>query len=166
MDMHRKNHGTIYPYSHFISTKKIDRIQDNQLGDNKRLDKPTCRTITPGMGQPGNPQNRIQSTIFVNGYFFQPGKQTHTKILQNSLQQADTRSKIIQQTSPDMKRQQRLDPVTVANMWQHLNSTADPFASLPKQYDHTVTNAFATNIIVGDQTSPGMESIFALQFPH
>ena len=37
---------------------------------------------------------------------------------------------------------------------------------LSKNYYHTVTNAFATNIIVGDQTVPGMESIFALQPPH
>ena len=52
-------------------------------------------------------------------------------------------------------------------MWQQLNPTADPFASLPKQYYyHTVTNVFATNVIVGDQTSPGMESIFALQSPN
>ena len=112
------------------------------------------------------PKLAYNNTIVVNGYFFQPGKQTHTKILQNSLQQADTRSKIIQQTSPDMKRQQRLDPVTVANTWRQLNPTTDPFTSLPKQYHHTVTNAFATNIIVGDQTSPGMESIFALQSPN
>jgi hypothetical protein len=56
--------------------------------------------------------------------------------------------------------------MTVANTWQQLNPTADPFASLPKNYYHTVTNAFATNIIVGDQTFPGMESIFALQHPH
>ena len=166
MDMHRKNRGTIHPYSHFISTTKIDWIQDNRLGDNKRLDKPTCPTITPWMGQPGNPQNRIQSTIFANGYFFQPGKQTHIKILQNRLQQVDTTSKTIQHTGPDTKRQQGLDPITVTNTWQQLNQTADPFASLPKNYYHTVTNAFATNLIVGDQTSPGMESIFALQPPH
>ena len=112
------------------------------------------------------PKLAYQSTIVVNGYFFQPGNQAHIKILQNSLQQAHTRSKTIQPTSPDTTREQRLDPVTVANMWQQLNPTVDPFASLPKQYYHTVTNAFATNVIVGDQTSPGMESIFALQFPN
>ena len=53
---------TTSPHTHIHTSfqlKKIDRIQDNQLGDNKRLDKPTCRTITPGMGQPENPQTRI-----------------------------------------------------------------------------------------------------------
>jgi hypothetical protein len=112
------------------------------------------------------PKIAYQSTIFVNGYFFQPGKQTHIKILQNRLQQVDTTSKTIQHTGPDTKRQQGLDPITVENTWQQLNPTADPFTSLPKKYYHTVTNAFATNIIVGDQTSPDMESIFALQPPH
>ena len=112
------------------------------------------------------PKLAYQSTIVVNGYFFQPNNQAHIKILQNSLQQAHTRSKTIQPTSPDTTREQRLDPVTVANTWRQLNPTADPFTSLPKQYHHTVTDAFATNIIVGDQTSPGMESIFALQSPN
>ena len=103
-----------------------------------------------------------QSTICVNGYFFQPSKQTHIKIKKNNNpQQVDTRPK-----TPDTTRQQELDPITTANKWQQLNPTADPFTSLPKQYHHTVTNAFATNIIVGDQTSPGMESIFALQPPN
>jgi len=90
-----------------------------------------------------------QSTIFANGYFFQSGKRTHIK-------------------GADMKRQQHqgLNPITAANTWQQLNSTANPFTSLPTNYDHTVTNAFATNIIVGDQKSPGMESIFVLQSPH
>jgi Ulp1 family protease len=46
------------------------------------------------------------------------------------------------------------------------NPTADPFASLPKDYYHTVTNTYATNIIVGNQKSPGTESIFALQSPN
>jgi hypothetical protein len=78
------------------------------------------------------PKIAYQSTIFVNGYFFQPGKQTHIKILQNRLQQVDTTSKTIQHTGPDTKRQQGLDPITVANTWQQLNPTVDPFASLPK----------------------------------
>jgi len=69
------------------------------------------------------PKLAYQSTIFANGFFFQPGKQTHIKILQNSLPQIDTRSKIIQHTGPDTKRQQGLDPITVANMWQQLNPT-------------------------------------------
>ena len=136
------------------------------MGDRKRLDKPTCPTITPEWDNLEIRKLAYQSTIYVNGYFFQPGKQTHIKIKKNSLQQVDTRSKTIQHTGPDTTRQQELDPITIANTWQQLNRNADPFVSLPKQYDHTVTNAFTTNIIVGDQTSPGMESIFALQFPH
>jgi hypothetical protein len=64
------------------------------------------------------------------------------------------------------QQQQGLNPITVANTWQQLNPTANPFTSLPNTYDHTVTTAFATNIIVGDQKSPDMESIFALQPPH
>ena len=58
------------------------------------------------------------------------------------------------------QQQQDLNPIAAANTWQQLNPTANPFASLPKNYYHTVTNAYATNIIVGDQKSPGMESIF------
>jgi hypothetical protein len=71
-------------------------------------------------------------------------------------------------TRADMPSQQQqvLDPIEAANTLQRLHPTADPFASLPKNYYHTVTNAFATNIIVGDGKSPGMESIFALQPPN
>ena len=92
----------------------------------------------------------------------------HIKILHHRLQQVDTTPKTIQHTGPDTKRQQQqdLNQIEAANTWQQLNPTADPFASLPKNYYHTVTNAFATNIIVGDQKSPGMESIFALQPPN
>ena len=64
MDLHRKSRSTIRPYSHFNSTTKVDRIQDNRLGDNKRLDKPTHPTITAWMGQPGNPQNSIPKYHF------------------------------------------------------------------------------------------------------
>jgi hypothetical protein len=109
-----------------------------------------------------------QSTIFTNGYFFQPGTRTHVKMLDHRLHQVDTTPKIVQYTGADMPRQQQqvLNPIEAANTWQQLDPTADPFASLPKKYYHTVTNAFATNIIVGDQKSPGMESIFALQSPN
>jgi Ulp1 family protease len=39
----------------------------------------------------------------------------------------------------------------------------DPLGSLQKDYYQPITNAYATNIIVGNKDSPGMESIFALQ---
>ncbi len=92
-------------------------------------------------------------------------------MLDPRLPKVDTTPKTVQYTGTDMSRQQQqahkdLNPIEAAHTWQQLNPTADPFASLPKNYYHTVTNAFATNIIVGDQKSPGMESIFALQPPN
>jgi hypothetical protein len=66
-------------------------------------------------------------------------------------------------TDTSRQRQQDLNPIEAANTWQQLNPTADPLAFLPKDYYHTVTNTYATNITVGNQKSPGMESIFALQ---
>jgi hypothetical protein len=109
-----------------------------------------------------------QSTIFTNCYFFQPGTRTHVKMLDHCLHQVDTMPKTVQYTGSDMPRQQQqvLNPIEAENTWQQLDPTADPFVSLPKNYYHTVTNAFATNIIVGDQKSPGMESIFDLQSPN
>jgi len=108
------------------------------------------------------------STILTNGYLFQPGKKTHVKILNHRLHQVDTTPKTIQYSGADMPRQQQqvLNPIEAANTWQRLDPTADPFASLPKNYYHTVTNAFATNIIADNHNSPGMESIFALQPPN
>ena len=83
-------------------------------------------------------------------------------MLDPRLHKVDTTPKTVQYTGTDISRQQQqdLNPIEAANTWQQLNPTADPFASLPKNYYHTVTNAYATNIIVGDQKSPGMESIF------
>ena len=109
-----------------------------------------------------------QSTIFTNCYFFQPGTRTHVKMLDHCLHQVDTMPKTVQYTGSDMPRQQQqvLNPIEAENTWQQLDPTADPFVSLPKNYYNTVTNAFATNIIVGDQKSPGMESIFDLQSPN
>jgi hypothetical protein len=69
-------------------------------------------------------------------------------------------------TDTSRQRQQVLNPIEAANTWQQLNPTAKPFASLPKDYYHTVTNTYATNITVGNQKFPGMESIFALQPPN
>ncbi len=109
-----------------------------------------------------------QSTIYTNGYFFQPGTRTHVNVLDTRPHKADTTPRTKEYTGPDISRQQQqdLNPIEAANTWQQLNPTADPFASLPKDYYHTVTNAYATNIIVGSQKSPGMESIFALQPPN
>jgi hypothetical protein len=53
--------------------------------------------------------------------------------------------------------------IDAVNTWRQLNPLADPLASLNEDYYHTVTNAYATIIIVGNKDSPGMESIFALQ---
>jgi Ulp1 family protease len=55
------------------------------------------------------------------------------------------------------------NPIDAANTWRHLNPLADPLVSLKEDCYHTVINAYATNIIVGNKDSPGMESIFALQ---
>ena len=41
------------------------------------------------------PKIAYQSTIFANGYFFQPGKQTHIKILHHRLQQVDKTPKFM-----------------------------------------------------------------------
>ncbi len=84
-----------------------------------------------------------QSTIFTNGYFFQPGTRTHVKMLVRRLHKVDTTPKIVQYTRTDMPRQQQqdLNPISAENTWQQLNPTADPFASLPKNYYHTVTLA-------------------------
>jgi hypothetical protein len=107
-----------------------------------------------------------QSTICTNGYFFQPGtRKCHVNELDPRPHKVDTTPKTKDHTWTDTSRQQQqdLNPIEAANTWQHLNPTADPFASLPKDYYHIVTNTYATNITVGNQTSPGMESIFALQ---
>jgi ribosomal protein L16 Arg81 hydroxylase len=109
-----------------------------------------------------------QSTIFTNGYFFQPSTRTHVNAITTHLHKVDTTPRTVQYTGTDIPRQQQqdLNPIEAANTWQQLNPIADPFASLPKDYYHTVTNAYATNIIVGSQKTPGMESIFALQPPN
>jgi len=168
MDLHRKSRSTIRPYSHFNSTTKVDL--------SKTIDWSTTKDWTNQHTQPSQHEwdnleiRKIayQSTIFTNSYFFQPGTRTHVKMLDHRLHQVDTTSKTVQYTGADMPRQQHqvLNPIEAANTWQQLDPTADPFASLPKNYYHTVTNAFVTNIIVGDQKSPGMESIFALQSPN
>ena len=51
------------------------------------------------------------------------------------------------------------NPIDAANTWRQLNPLADPLASLKEDCHHTVTNAYATNIIVGNKDSPGMECI-------
>jgi hypothetical protein len=50
------------------------------------------------------------------------------------------------------------NPVELANTWCRLNPLADPLNCY-----QPITNAYAVNIIVGNEDSPGMESIFALQ---
>jgi len=110
-----------------------------------------------------------QSTIYTNGYFFQPGtRKRHANMLETRPHKKDITPKTKEDTGTDTsrQRQQALNPIVAANTWQQLNPTADPFASLPKDYYHTVTNTYATNITVGNQKSPGMESIFALQPPN
>jgi hypothetical protein len=114
------------------------------------------------MGHTGNPQNSIPKYRFHEWLFLPTRHKERVKMLDPRLHKVDTTPKTVQYTGTDISRQQQqdLNPIEAANTWQQLNPTADPFASLPKNYYHTVTNAYATNIIVGDQKSPGMESIF------
>ena len=86
-------------------------------------------------------------------------------MLETQPHKVDTTPKTKEYTGTDIsrKRQQDLNPIRAANTWLQLNRTADPLASLPKDYYHTVTNTYGTNITVGNQKSPGMELIFALQ---
>jgi Ulp1 family protease len=109
-----------------------------------------------------------QSTIKTNGYFFHPGtRKCHDNDLDPRPHKVDNKPKTKDHTWTDTSRpqQQEINPIEAANTWQQLNPTADSFASLPKDYYHTVTNTYATNITVGNQKSLGMESIFALQSP-
>jgi hypothetical protein len=109
-----------------------------------------------------------QSTIYE--WIFLPTryKECHVNVLDTRPHKVDSTPKTKDHTWTDTSRQQQqdLNQIEAVSTWQQLNPTADPFASLPKDYYHIGTNTYATNITGGNQKSPGMESIFTLQPPN